>query len=96
MPNVYISFETILVLIILTVVVAIMVVGVVSTIIMGEYNKKFKVNCYRCKHYKLHDVNSCGGCTYKCTIKDRIDKASNNCHNHYERCKSYECKNVEE
>ena len=36
-----------------------------------KIDSKFKKNCFKCKHYKLHSVSSFGGvCKYKCTLKN--------------------------
>ena len=52
---------------------------------------KFKKNCFKCKHYKLHSVSSFGGrCRYKCTLKNICCN-----HNFNDRVKLTKCKEFE-
>ena len=52
---------------------------------------KFKKNCFKCKHYKLHSVSSFGGkCIYKCTLKNIYCR-----HNFNDRVKLTKCKEFE-
>ena len=52
---------------------------------------KFKKNCFKCKHYKLHSVAPFGGkCKYKCTLKNIYCN-----HNFNDRVKLTKCKEFE-
>ena len=52
---------------------------------------KFKKNCFKCKHYKLHSVASFGGsCKYKCTLKNIYCN-----HNFNDKVKLTKCKEFE-
>ena len=56
-----------------------------------KIDSKFKKNCFKCKHYKLHSVSSFGGvCKYKCTLKNIYCK-----HNFNDRVKLTKCKEFE-
>ena len=56
-----------------------------------KIDRKFKKNCFECKHYKLNSVSSFGGvCSYKCTLKNIY------CiHNFNDRVKLTKCKEFE-
>ena len=56
-----------------------------------KIDSKFKKNCFKCKHYKLHSVASFGGlCRYKCTLKNIYCN-----HNFNDRVKLTKCKEFE-
>ena len=56
-----------------------------------KIDSKFKKNCFKCKHYKLHSVSSFGGiCRYKCTLKNIYCN-----HNFNDRVKLTKCKEFE-
>ena len=56
-----------------------------------KIDSKFKKNCFKCKHYKLHSVSSFGGrCKYKCTLKNIYCN-----HNFNDRVKLTKCKDFE-
>ena len=56
-----------------------------------KIDSKFKKNCFKCKHYKLHSVSSFGGvCKYKCTLKNIYCN-----HNFNDRVKLTKCKEFE-
>ena len=56
-----------------------------------KIDSKFKKNCFKCKHYKLHSVSSFGGvCKYKCTLKNIYCT-----HNFNDRVKLTKCKEFE-
>ena len=60
-------------------------------LIKYKIDSKFKKNCFKCKHYKLHSVSSFGGvCKYKCTLKNIYCK-----HNFNDRVKLTKCKEFE-
>ena len=77
--------------IIIFVIIGIAILLSIITAITEETKKIGKKNCYECKHYKLHDVASCGdGCWYKCTKHNRKDSCvSMNETEHYEKCKFF-------
>lgn len=59
--------------------------------IKDKIDRKFKKNCFKCKHYKLDSVASFGGvCRYKCTLKNIYCK-----HNFNDRVKLIKCKEFE-
>jgi len=52
-----------------------------------KIDRKFKKNCFKCKHYKLHNVSSVGGkCTYKCHKFDRTDRHDMNTNYNLVKC----------
>ena len=56
-----------------------------------KIDSKFKKNCFKCKHYKLHSVASFGGvCKYKCSLKNIYCN-----HNFNDRVKLTKCKDFE-
>ena len=56
-----------------------------------KIDRKFKKNCFKCKHYKLHSVAPFGGsCKYKCTLKNMYCN-----HNFNDRVKLTKCKEFE-
>ena len=56
-----------------------------------KIDSKFKKNCFKCKHYKLHSVSPFGGsCKYKCTLKNMFCT-----HNFNDRVKLTKCKEFE-
>ena len=56
-----------------------------------KIDSKFKKNCFKCKHYKLHSVAPFGGsCKYKCTLKNMYCN-----HNFNDRVKLTKCKEFE-
>ena len=56
-----------------------------------KIDSKFKKNCFKCKHYKLHSVAPSGGnCKYKCTLKNIYCN-----HNFNDRVKLTKCKEFE-
>ena len=56
-----------------------------------KIDSKFKKNCFKCKHYKLHSVSPFGGsCKYKCTLKNIYYT-----HNFNDRVKLTKCKDFE-
>ena len=56
-----------------------------------KIDSKFKKNCFKCKHYKLHSVAPFGGsCKYKCTLKNMYCN-----HNFNDRVKLSKCKDFE-
>ena len=56
-----------------------------------KIDSKFKKNCFKCKHYKLHSVSSFGGvCKYKCTLKNIYCN-----HNFNDKVKLTKCKEFE-
>ena len=60
-------------------------------LIKYKIDSKFKKNCFKCKHYKLHSVSSFGGkCKYKCTLKNIYCN-----HNFNDRVKLTKCKEFE-
>lgn len=72
-------------------IIAIIILFIIINLIYNELKKIGKKNCYKCKHYKLHDVTSAGGyCRYRCAIYNRIDDTcSFNDNEHYEKCKKF-------
>ena len=61
--------------------------------IKNKIDTKFKKNCFDCKHYKLHDVSSCGGsCRYKCILKNTYHKHSFNDRIKFTKCKEFKNK----
>ena len=60
-------------------------------LIKYKIDSKFKKNCFKCKHYKLHSVAPSGGnCKYKCTLKNIYCN-----HNFNDRVKLTKCKEFE-
>ena len=60
-------------------------------LIKYKIDSKFKKNCFKCKHYKLHSVASFGGvCKYKCNLKNIYCN-----HNFNDRVKLTKCKDFE-
>lgn len=56
-----------------------------------KIDSKFKKNCFKCKHYKLHSVAPFGGkCKYKCSLKNIYCN-----HNFNDRVKLTKCKEFE-
>ena len=56
-----------------------------------KIDSKFKKNCFKCKHYKLHSVSPFGGsCKYKCGLKNIYYT-----HNINDRVKLTKCKDFE-
>ena len=56
-----------------------------------KIDRKFKKNCFECKHYELHSVTPFGGnCRYKCTLKNIYCN-----HNFNDRVKLTKCKEFE-
>lgn len=77
-------------------IIAFVIIGIaiVGSIVIGIINRIKKIgkkNCYKCKHYDLYDVASCGDSyRYKCNKHNRIDDSvSMNEEEHYERCENY-------
>ena len=58
-----------------------------------KIDSKFKKNCFKCKHYKLHSVTPFGGsCKYKCTLKNIYCKHNFNDSVKLTKCKEFEIK----
>ena len=58
-----------------------------------KIDSKFKKNCFKCKHYKLHSVSSFGGvCKYKCTLKNIYCNHDFNDRVKFTKCKEFEMK----
>ena len=58
-----------------------------------KIDSKFKKNCFKCKHYKLHSVSSFGGvCKYKCTLKNIYCNHDFNDRVKFTKCKEFEIK----
>ena len=58
-----------------------------------KIDSKFKKNCFKCKHYKLHSVSSFGGrCKYKCTLKNIYCNHDFNDRVKLTKCKDFEMK----
>ena len=48
------------------------IVMILRFTIINWYNKKFKKDCFKCKHWYLHNVSSYGGyCHWKCKKNHR-------------------------
>lgn len=65
-------------------------------IISSFYNRKFKKNCFECKHYYLQDVAGAGDCCwYNCRIHNEYhkDRHSMNDKCMYRKCKDFEKEN---
>ena len=77
------------------VIILIILIGATSLTIKSKLDSKFKQNCYKCKHYELYDVASCGGkCTYKCMKKNRLDCCDINDNEKFIKCEEFENKEV--
>ena len=62
-------------------------------LIKYKIDSKFKKNCFKCKHYKLHSVSSFGGkCKYKCTLKNIYCTHDFNDRVKFTKCKEFEMK----
>ena len=62
-------------------------------LIKYKIDSKFKKNCFKCKHYKLHSVSSFGGvCKYKCTLKNIYCKHNFNDRVKFTKCREFEIK----
>lgn len=62
-------------------------------LIKYKIDSKFKKNCFKCKHYKLHSVSSFGGvCKYKCTLKNIYCIHDFNDRVNLTKCKEFEMK----
>ena len=58
-----------------------------------KIDSKFKKNCFKCKHYKLHSVTPFGGnCKYKCTLKNIYCNHNFNDSVKLTKCKEFEIK----
>ena len=58
-----------------------------------KIDSKFKKNCFKCKHYKLHSLSSFGGrCKYKCTLKNIYCNHNFNDSVKLTKCKEFEIK----
>ena len=58
-----------------------------------KIDSKFKKNCFKCKHYKLHSVAPFGGsCKYKCTLKNIYCNHNFNDRVKFTKCKEFEMK----
>ena len=58
-----------------------------------KIDSKFKKNCFKCKHYKLHSVAPFGGsCKYKCTLKNIYCNHDFNDRVKLTKCKDFEIK----
>ena len=58
-----------------------------------KIDRKFKKNCFECKHYKLHSVAPFGGrCKYKCDLKNIYYIHDFNDRVKLTKCKEFEIK----
>jgi hypothetical protein len=73
--------------------ICLVVLYTIIVIIKYKLDVKFEHDCYKCKHYELYDVTSCGGnCRYKCFLKNRYDNHNMNDSHNLVRCKEFESK----
>lgn len=81
-------------LILLGVIILLFLDTIIISIITSWFNKKFRQNCYECKHYYLKNVASFGDCCwYACDKDDSIeDRQSMNDRFMYRKCKEFKCR----
>ena len=73
-------------------IVAIILYGL-YLLISSFYDRKFKKNCFECKHYYLQDVAGAGDCCwYNCRLHNEYhkDRHSMNDKYMYRKCKDFE------
>lgn len=64
-------------------------------LIKSKLDEKFKQDCYKCKHYELYNVASCGGkCTYKCMKKNKLDYCNINDKKKFIKCEEFKQREV--
>ncbi len=90
-----ITFDDIMTIIILAIIILLFIVNIISISIKDWINRKFKKNCYKCKHYEYYGTNLGQDCNYKCYKHNRIDLVNVNSWEHFEKCDDFEEKEVE-
>lgn len=79
----------------LLILVVCFVVMFIITKLIDLFNKLFRKNCFKCKHWYLHNVASFGdGCEFKCkkTGYSTIPMISINTREHWKKCDEFESK----
>lgn len=88
-----VKFYLTLKIIIPLVIMSTCVLAVLISILKLIWDKKFKQNCYDCKHYHTYDIDSCGGgCTKECRLKNRKDRSMIGNNINLVKCKEFEPK----
>lgn len=75
--------------------IGLFIVGVIGyilyMIIADWFNKHFRKNCYKCKHWKLESVAGSGyNCCYICEKHNKAYAQEMNNHERYTNCKEYQ------
>ena len=80
----------------LKIIILINIIKIISfliSVIKCKIDRKYKKNCFECKHYKLHSVGSCGDrCKYKCSLKNIYCNHSFNDRVKLTKCENFESK----
>ena len=80
----------------LKIIILINIIKIISfliSVIKCKIDRKYKKNCFECKHYKLHSVASCGDrCKYKCSLKNIYCNHSFNDRVKLTKCENFESK----
>lgn len=93
MIDFYFKFKLFKEIVIPTFIIIVLLIFAIISFIKFKINKKFKKNCFKCKHYNLFDVASVGNrCRYKCNKLNRMDSHNMNNHYNFIKCKLFETK----
>lgn len=78
--------------IIIILAIILLIVAVIYELLRRLYNKLFRKNCFKCKHWDLCDVASMGnGCKYHCKKTGfRSEMIDMNLNEYYKKCNEFE------
>ena len=89
---VVITLSEIIKLVVLAILLVAFILFFIISYIKNFIDRKFKHNCFECKHYYLRDVAGAGDCCwYRCKLnKEFDDEHSMNDRYKFRKCKEFE------